>query len=50
MQTDNDTPKRPVSFYGKKIYYINPLLAKKVVPAKKAPEYASEEIEEDQDK
>jgi len=47
MQTDNEPQKEPVSYYGKKIYFINPLIAKTVPPAKKNPEYCNENIEED---
>jgi len=47
MQIDNEPPKKPVSYYGKKTYTINPLIAKTVPPAKKNPEYCYEDIKED---
>ena len=47
---DDDTPKHPVSFYGKKVYYINPLIAKKALPTKKEPEQRYEDVEKDEDK
>ncbi len=50
MNADDETPKRSVSFYGKKIYYINPLIAKKAPPTKKEPEQRYDDVEEDKDK
>ena len=50
MQTDNDSHKQPVSYYGKKIYYINPLIAKKADKAKKEPDYSTENVEEGNDR
>ena len=51
MQTEknslNNSPqKEPVIFYGKKVYILNPLIARKE-PIKKEPEYRYEDIEED---
>jgi hypothetical protein len=50
METDNNSPERPIVYYGKKVYYINPLIAKKVVPPKKEPDYRKETVEDDRDK
>jgi len=51
MQTEknsanNNPPKEPIIFYGKKVYILNPLIATKE-PIKKEPEYWYEDIEED---
>jgi hypothetical protein len=50
MQTDNSSPKPPVSHYGKKIYYINPLIVQRATLTEKEPEYLYEDIEEDKDR
>jgi len=53
MSADNDLPKRPVSYYGKKLYYINHpriLIAQKALPQKKEPKYTDEDIEEHREK
>ena len=47
MQIDNEPPKQPVSYYGKKTYTINPLIAKSIIPTKKDPEYWDEIIKKD---
>ncbi len=49
MQTDKNPPAPPVSYYGKKIYYINPLIVEEEAPAKKEPEYRYEDIEGDKE-
>ncbi len=50
METDNELPKQPISYYGKKIYFINPLIAKRATPPKKEPEKLYEDIVEDSDR
>jgi len=50
MQTDNNSPKPLVSHYGKKIYYINPLIVQRAILTKKEPECLYEDIEEDKDR
>ena len=38
--------KQPVPYYGKKVYYINPIIANKDRDGKKEPEYWYEDIED----
>ena len=47
MQTYNQSPKHPFSYYGKKDYYVNRLTADFYIPIKKEPEYFHENIEGD---
>jgi len=49
MLTDKNPPTPAVSYYGKKIYYLNPLIVEEVAPAKKEPEYQYEDIEDDKE-
>jgi len=46
MQTDSEPTKKHVSYYGKKIYFINPLIAQKLAIAEKVPECLYEDIDE----
>ena len=50
MNTDKDTAKPTVTYYGKKVYYMNPLIAKKPTTVQKQPKYMYEDIEEDKDR
>ena len=38
--------KQPVIIYGKKVYFINPLIAKKETSLQKEPNYLYEDIED----
>lgn len=38
--------KQPVIIYGKKVYFINPLIAKKEISLQKEPNYLYEDIED----
>lgn len=50
MDKDNELPKNTIIYYGKKTYYINPLIAKRAPPPKKEPEDLYENVEDDKDK
>jgi hypothetical protein len=46
MQIEH-SENHPVSYYGKKVYYFNPLIARKETTAKNEPSYLYEDTEDD---
>ena len=50
MAFEKNTAKPTVTYYGKKVYYMNPLIAKKPTTLQKQPKYYYEDIDEDNDR
>lgn len=43
---NNNSPKSQISYFGKKVYYFNELIARKDTNDKNKPEFYYEDIEE----
>jgi len=50
MENDQEQKIRPVIFYGKKVYRLHPLIARKKPPEIKIPNYRDEQVEKDKDR
>lgn len=40
---EKDKPKTTITYYGKKVYYISPLIARKTTAKEKVPVYRDDE-------
>lgn len=45
-ETDKNENPKPVLYYGKKEYRINPLLARSIAPETQTPDFRSENLDE----